>query len=149
MNRWITTRIALVTVLGLLMTACGSGGSQAKKTRQPGLYGRLGYECFNSRYCTGNLSALVGIPVDWSTKANCVGGPWYRDRVEIVSGALPPGLSIDPAQNYHIVGVPRRAGTWHLRIRMLNVRCAGKTYGDFTQDLHITTKGSSAPGRVD
>ncbi len=143
MKRLGTGTILSALLVSFTLAGC-VGAAPTAAPRAPGLYGGVHYSYSRS----GNLQANVGLPVDWSTKADCVGGPWYRDRVEIVSGALPPGLRIDPA-NYHIVGVPTRAGTWHLRVRFINVKCAGKIWrNSLTQDLHITTKGSSAPRRI-
>ena len=124
---------------------------QADEHQGPGLYwwGKVGYECYNSRDCGGmkKLKAYVGLPVDWGAKARCVGGEWDFDWIEIVTGALPPGLRIEPT-SYDIVGVAERAGTWYLRVRFVGVTCAGLHYGDRTQTLAITTEGSSAPQSV-
>jgi hypothetical protein len=115
--------------------------------RAPGLYRGPG---FGSSTENLTLNAYVGLPVDWTTWANCAGGDWNFSYVEISSGALPPGLRIgnNAKGQTAIVGVPERAGTWHLQVRFNNVTCAGKSYGAQTQVLHITTEGSSAPQRV-
>ena len=119
--------------------------AQAWEHTGPGWYGDIGYECYDVSYCRGELHAYVGLAVDWSARAHCTGGDWSMERVEIVTGALPPGLSIS---GIHIVGVPTRAGTWHLQVRFVEIECAGKYYGDETQTLAITTEGSSAPQSV-
>jgi len=131
----------LVTFLGYGPTA---RQAHAWKHQGPGLYGAIGYECYYSP-CTGKLSGKVGLPVKWSASANCTGGGWSMKRVEVATGALPPGLRFGGKGNTRIVGVPKRAGTWYLRVRFVGVKCAGKSYGDETQDLKITTEGSSAP----
>lgn len=118
---------------GLYTMSCGRGIGSPDTVH----YGYL---------CTGTLSAYVGLPVDWEPQARCVGGGWGLSRAEIATGALPPGLTINAKA--HIVGIPERAGTWHLQVRFVNVTCAGTSYGDKTQDLHITTEGSSAPKSV-
>ena len=148
MNTLGTTRSLAVVLASFALVGCGMGAQSQNKPEEPGLYwyGKVGYECYSIN-CSGLLNANVGLPVDWSPRARCVGGGWNFTRAEIVSGALPPGLRIDPS-SLHIVGVPKRAGTWHLRVRFVNVRCANMTYGSKTQDLHITTKGSSAPRRI-
>ena len=142
MKRLGTAKILTVILASSVLVGC-MGAAPAPPPQSPGLYGGVYYYTRS-----GNLTANVGLPVNWMPLARCVGGKWSRRGVTIVSGELPPGLRIDPAQNSHIVGVPKRAGTWHLRVSFNDVRCAGKDYGDKTQDLHITTRGSSAPRRI-
>ena len=141
--------VAVATLVIFLGYGPMAPRAQADNHQGSGLYwwGKVGYECYNSRDCGGmkKLKAYVGLPVDWGAKARCVGGGWSIKRVEVATGALPPGLRFGGKYNTRIVGVPKRAGTWYLRIRFLGVRCAGKYYGDKTQDLAITAQGSSAP----
>ncbi len=144
MKKLGTTR-SLAIILASFALVVGGFGGASKAAREPGLYGGVHYVEWLE---DGKIAANVGLPVNWGIYASCVGGNWTFSRAEIVSGVLPPGMRIDPS-NYHIVGVPTRAGTWHLRVKFINVRCAGNYYKDNTQDLHITTKGSSAPRRVD
>ncbi len=133
-------------VVAVLIALSGYGPmvpqAQAWEHEGAGWYGNMGFECYDASYCTGDLQGYVGLPVEWSPLAHCTGGDWYIDATEIVTGALPPGLYIDDG---NIVGVPERAGTWHLRVQFVNMNCAGTYYGDHTQDIHITTEGSSAP----
>ena len=123
------------------------GPAVASDHQGPGLYwwGRVGFECYNSQDCGGmkKLKAYVGLPVEWKPKARCVGGGWNFNRVEVATGAFPSGLRINSKS--HIVGVPKRAGTWYLRVRFVGVTCAKMHYGDKTQDLAITAEGSAAP----
>lgn len=128
----------------------GGGGtdrdpSDPRRGQKPGLYGS---PYFGSS--DGNLFANVGLPVEWTARAPCRGGDWNMSRVEIATGALPPGLRIGSTSqgSTAIIGVPERAGTWHLRIRFVGITCAGNSYNDYTQDLHIKTEGSSVPRPV-
>lgn len=142
MKKLGTGTILSALMASLTLAGCGMYGSSPPPQQAPGLYRGVYMETRS-----GNLNANVGLPVDWSMRARCVGGSWNLSRVAIVTGALPPGLRIDPS-SMNIVGVPTRAGTWHLRLRYTGVTCAGKSYKGNTQDLHITTKGSSAPRRI-
>ena len=140
--------ITVITFGGLVGCAAGGG---ARTSRPPGLYDGPGFGCPSSISCDNTtLGAYVGIPVTWETFAGCRGGRWSYRSVEISSGALPPGLRIgvDSKGETAIVGVPERAGTWHLQMRFDGVTCAGESYGSQTQTLHITTVGSSAPRQV-
>jgi hypothetical protein len=92
------------------------------------------------------INGKVGLPVDVTSLATCEGGGWNAN-LEIVSGALPPGLSLYQ-EKLGIRGVPTRAGTWYLRVRWTGISCAGKSYDPVTQDLSIITEGSSAPSSV-
>jgi hypothetical protein len=92
------------------------------------------------------INGKVGLPLDVNSVATCEGGGWNA-RIEIVSGALPPGLTLYQ-EKLGIRGVPTRAGTWYLRVRWSGLTCAGKSYDDVTQDLAIVTEGSSAPSSV-
>ena len=107
-------------------------------SRPPGLY----------RFPHFNLpiNGKVGLPLDIGSVATCEGGNWNAS-IEIVSGALPPGLSLYQ-DKLAIRGVPSRAGTWYLRVRWTGITCAGKSYDAMTQDLTIITEGSSAPSSV-
>ena len=151
MNQGVTIKFygRICAAVAILVAFLGIGPmapeAQAWKHKGPGKYGQMGYECYDVNYCRGNLSAKVGLPVDWSVRAHCSGGDWNFKRAEIVTGALPPGLRID---KHNIVGVPERAGTWYLRVRFVGVNCAGGFYGDQTQNLKIITEGSSAPRRL-
>jgi hypothetical protein len=135
--------IALTAAFGLSVAGCESTESEREQPYQPptpGLYG--------SPYYAYPLSAKVGLPVDWAPGARCIGGGWHG-AAEVVTGALPPGLTLDNLQTTgHITGVPTRAGTWYLRVRFAELSCADKTYPDSTQDLEIKTEGSSAPQSV-
>jgi hypothetical protein len=150
MMRGINCFYKFFTVLSFLGVYGLAAPQVWAKDQGPGLYwwGKIGYECYNSQDCGGikKLKAFVGLPVTWKPKARCVGGKWNFKRVQVATGALPPGLRLDNKD--HIVGVAQRAGTWYLRIKFTGVTCAGKFYGDKTQDLAITTEGSSAPRSV-
>lgn len=142
-------RIGVAVAISIFIALSGYGPmvprAQAWEHDGPGWYGDMGYECYDADWCTGELHGYVGLPVEWKPKAHCVGGGWNFERVEIVTGGLPPGLTFEDG---NIVGVPARAGTWHLRVKFVGMECAGSYYGDHTQDLHITTEGSSSPGSV-
>jgi hypothetical protein len=151
--------IATALVGGIAGCASGSGrsdqdpsdpGGGGRGARQPGLYWGPGFGCPGGNCYDTTLTAYVGLPVEWTAWASCHPQGWNLSHAEISSGALPPGLYIgNNAQgNAAILGVPERAGTWHLQVRFHGVTCAGGTFNPITQTLHITTEGSSAPQRV-
>ncbi len=131
---------------GVLLNGAMAPEARAWEHEGPGWYGEIGYDCYDASYCAGNLKAFVGLPVEWNVKAHCAGGSWYMERTEIATGSLPPGLYIN--DDDQIVGVPERAGNWHLRIRIVGFECGGNYWDELTHDLHITTEGSSAPRSV-
>jgi hypothetical protein len=120
-----------------------SDPARGSTQRQPGLYSGPG---FGYNY-SGEISGKVGLPLDARSQARCEGSGWSADRLEVLTGALPPGLSFRQS-DLAITGVPTRGGTWYLRVQWTNVRCAGNSYGNKTQDLSIKTEGSSAPQTV-
>ena len=74
------------------------------------------------------------------------GGCAWTSNYAIVSGTLPPGLSIVKDRNYyfwHITGIPTERGHWVVEIQLSNIQCDGETYMGFTQQLrfHITGTG--------
>ena len=140
------TCVAVVILVAFLGLGPLAPQAQAWKHEGPGLYGGVAYECHQIPcYGIKKLKGFVGLPVKWAAIAYCSGGKWDMRRVEVVTGALPPGLRIGGKYNARIVGVPKRAGTWYLQVRFVGVKCAGQSYGNITQKLAITTTGSTAP----
>ena len=82
----------------------------------------------------------VGLPFEAEPKSRCPS--WAIEGVELLSGNLPPGLSI---VGHRIVGTPTRAGTWHFIVKMKKFSCSGWALSDVTQIIHMTTEGSSVP----
>lgn len=134
----------LLVAINLSIIVFGFSGGAEAASKRPGLYRWPGYGNGRNEY-ESTLKGYVGLPFSKPARARCVGGRWSSEGVRIVTGALPPGLRFSHSK---IEGVPTRAGTWHLSIKFLNVRCAGKIYHPKPHILHITTEGSSAPRRV-
>jgi hypothetical protein len=147
----------MLWVVCLLLSVAGCVPAISSRTQEPGLYRRPGFgweqqgdvdhrgRFYSWWALTGKLYGNVGLPFEAAPTAKCVGSGWTADVLEIVTGALPPGLRIS---GLHIVGVPTRAGDWYFQVRIKNVQCAGKYYGDYTQNVNIATTGSAAPRRL-
>ncbi len=70
--------------------------------------------------------------------AKCPGG-WNSDLPQIVSGSLPPGLSIN--DNSEIVGTPRQPGKWSVVLNFARVECQGASYSDVSTRVNLNIKG--------
>ena len=101
----------------------------------------------------GNVSGIdidgeVGHPVHvGSPRANCEPGGDWTLSVEVQSGTLPPGLSLSTRSGEYgqIKGIPTKRGHWIVEMRAYNLKCLGKNYMGFTQQLRFHISGS---GRV-
>lgn len=62
---------------------------------------------------------------------------WTMSGASVVSGELPPGLTLEDGV---IGGVPTAPGTFNATIELGNVACAGKPYPGQTIDVLITVK---------
>ena len=90
----------------------------------------------------GNSPCYVGSPL--SAEDPAIRDQWLYD-FEVVSGKLPPGVSIltDRNQYGRISGVPTERGHWIVTMKVKNIKFEGKYYDGFTQELrfHITGTG--------
>ena len=83
--------------------------------------------------------------------ATCTSGFWAYDY-EIISGTLPPGLSVGKEANDYgsITGIPKEQGHWVVTTKVAQIQCKdeGKFYTGFHQELrfHIAGAGSEIGG---
>jgi hypothetical protein len=77
-----------------------------------------------------------------SPKGRCEPSKSWSANSMIVSGTLPPGLTLNSAPST-ITGIPRERGHWLVKLKMYNIECGGLYYKDFEQELnfHITGSG--------
>lgn len=73
-------------------------------------------------------------------RANCSGGNW-QGSYSIVSGELPPGLTMNP-RTLEISGVPTERGHWIVTLKDDPLYCGGSRYWGFTQKLFFHIGGS-------
>ena len=62
---------------------------------------------------------------------------WAASGAKVASGDLPPGLTIEDAA---IAGIPTKAGSYHVKLTVSGVTCAGKTLPDQDVDVAITVR---------
>ncbi|HEY0844656.1 MAG TPA: putative Ig domain-containing protein [Noviherbaspirillum sp.] len=89
-----------------------------------------------------NIDGQVGysLSVD-APRANCsVAGGWQA-ATSIVSGSLPPGLSIESPAPI-ISGVPTERGHWVVTLQLDPIYCGGKSFWGFQQKLYFHISGS-------
>lgn len=127
---------AAAATIGFLI-ACAS--TPQEQQRSPGLYNLKGWNYWN-----GDANGKVGHEVFISgPRALCVPSHRWSSSMQILSGSLPPGLSMDSA--YNIKGIPTRRGHWIIKLKLYDVECGGSRYEGLTQELRIHITGS---GRV-
>jgi hypothetical protein len=127
---------AAAATIGFII-ACAS--TPQERQRSPGLYNLTGWNHWN-----GDANGEVGHQVYISgPTALCAPSRRWSSSMQILSGSLPPGLSMD--SGYNITGIPTRRGHWILKLKLYDVECGGSQYRGFTQDLRIHIAGS---GRV-
>lgn len=62
---------------------------------------------------------------------------WTIDGAHVASGELPPGMTLEDGV---IGGVAKQAGTYHARIELSDVTCAGKPIEGQAVDVDITVQ---------
>jgi len=62
---------------------------------------------------------------------------WAATGARVQSGELPPGLAIEDAA---IAGVPKKPGSYQVKLLVTGVMCAGKTLPDQEVDVAITVR---------
>lgn len=140
MNAFIrVARLSLPAVLAVVLAGCGGalmnrgGGGESA----PGLYNLEGWG-----YWAGDVNGQVGYPLGvGGPTASCRPSGTWSLNTSVVSGALPPGLSI--GDGGAIGGIPTERGHWIVRLRAYNIQCNGTGYDGFEQELrfHITGSG--------
>ena|SRR5215469_13638837 len=131
------TVAASILIVGGCVPANYSRNVNRGPTR-PGLYGLEGWQWGRS-----DIDGEVGHPLSTaSPHANCVPGGNWSANVRIVSGQLPPGMTLNPAP-WTITGLPTERGHWIVRIELYDVKCGAQYYQGITQELrfHITGSG--------
>jgi hypothetical protein len=63
---------------------------------------------------------------------------WAISGAHVVSGGLPPGVTIEDGT---ITGAPTQAGEFGAQLAITGVTCASKSYADQTVDVRITVVG--------
>jgi len=95
-----------------------------------------------------DIDGEVGHPVYvGSPRANCKPSGNWSLNVEVSDGTLPPGLSLSTVSGEYgvIKGIPTSRGHWIVEMRAYDLKCEGKYYMGFTQQLRFHISGS---GRV-
>ena len=125
-----------MTLLMLILTNCAAPGS-AKSV--------IGDSRFqNSLYYSGT-SGKVGHHMSCQLLGTCSGGWSYNHAsTKVVSGSLPPGLTISDS---FIQGTPTQPGTWTATIRISNLKCNEKAYPDADVRVNFYIEGI-APKRL-
>ena len=137
-RKWWTLGCAL---LAALLAGCVAGGKSTYRGEQPGWYGiTTGWNGWGS-----DVDGEVGHPVFVSGPlGKCLPSRSWSGRASVVSGSLPPGLTLNAAPST-VTGIPTERGHWIVRLRMSEIQCEGKYYKDFEQELRFHIKGT---GRV-
>ena len=73
-------------------------------------------------------------------------GQWSANY-EIVSGTLPPGLSVDDS-DLSITGIPTERGNWIVTIRITNIVCDGQPVNDVPYDTEEIRFHIAGTGKV-
>jgi hypothetical protein len=116
----------------------GCTTTQHRKTEEAGWYGiSTGWN-----ESMGDVNGEVGHRMYvGGPRGKCLPSRSWSSSQRIVSGSLPPGLSMDGTAA--ISGVPTERGHWIVNLELSNITCEGKTYRDYSQELrfHVTGTG--------
>ncbi len=135
--------IGAIILIGFIITIIGSAASQRTRTvkEEPGWYGISYSDSWNGGH--SDIDGKIGYPLYVSNpKARCAPSGNWTANTSIVSGTLPPGLTLNSAPST-ITGTPTERGHWKVTLRKYNIICNGSSYKDFEQELrfHITGSG--------
>lgn len=123
----------------IMFMASSTQKTTTKTTYKPGWYGIT--EGWNN--WVRDVDGQVGYQLYVSgPKGRCEPSKSWTANSTIVSGSLPPGLTLNSAPST-ITGIPRERGHWIVKLKMYNIECGGNYYKDFEQELnfHITGSG--------
>lgn len=130
--------LSCVVALGLISIVGSGPTTQQVRKKSPGLYGLSRFNNWNS-----DVKGKVGykLYVSGPTATCRPSRKWYLST-RIIKGTLPPGLTLKTAPA-HIEGIPTKRGHWIVRIQAYDIKCGGKYYKGFEQELrfHITGTG--------
>lgn len=142
---WLYLCLSCVIAVGLISIIGSVPESQYVRDDPPGLYGLKGWNytvCWDE--CSTDIDGKVGHPLHVEgPRARCKpSSSDFTARTEIISGTLPPGLTMTMS-NFHIEGIPTKRGHWIVKIKLYNVKCGDTYYKGFEQELrfHITGSG--------
>lgn len=123
----------------IMFLASSTQKTTSKTVTKPGWYGiSQGWNNWST-----NVDGQVGYQLFVSgPTGRCEPSKSWTASSSVVSGTLPPGLTLNSAP-FTITGIPRERGHWIVKLRMSNIECGGLYYKDFEQELnfHITGTG--------
>lgn len=134
----VLLRFAVMVLAACCILVTGSAGSG--NAEETGMYDLTGW---NGISWDTDINGEVGhrLFVN-SPTARCLPSHNWSFTPVVVSGSLPPGLTLNSAPS-SITGIPLERGHWIVRLRMDNVQCEGNYYKGYEQELrfHITGSG--------
>lgn len=134
----IRCKILAYVTCCLMVTGCATSANMRQNTTQPGWYGiTTGWNNWS------DVNGEVGHRLYVSNpRGRCEPGGGWTASASIVSGVLPPGLSLNDAP-WAITGIPLERGHWIVRMKLYNISCNNQYFNDFEQELsfHITGSG--------
>ncbi len=132
--------LSCVIALGLISIVGSGPTTRQVRKKSPGLYSLKRWNNWNS-----DVNGKVGHRLYvHNPTADCRPSGKWTASVRIISGRLPPGLTLSSAP-WNIKGIPTKRGHWIVKIRLYNVKCGGKSYKGFEQELRFHIAGT---GRV-
>ena len=143
MQKKLKQLIGALTLLGFIITiiACASTQKTHTVKEEPGWYGISYSNSWNGGQ--NDIDGRIGYALYVSSpKGRCAPSGKWTVNTSIVSGTLPPGMTLNSAPST-ITGTPTERGHWIVTLRMSNIICNGSSYKDFEQELrfHITGSG--------
>ena len=148
MQKKLKQLIGALTLLGFIITILGSAPSRKTHTvaEKPGWYG-ISYDAsWNSGQ--SDIDGRIGYPLFVSNpKGRCAPSGDWTANTSIVSGTLPPGLTLNSNPST-ITGTPTERGHWTVRLKKYNIICNGSSYKDFEQELRFQIGRASCRERV-
>jgi hypothetical protein len=134
------------TEAGPLLDACGYNSSSLPFFKIQGFSSFHGWDhaaCqWSEMICAArDIEGEVGQSTDVDgPRASCEPDPHWSMDHHIDSGPLPPGLDFD---NSHIIGTPTEVGDWLVTLAGDNIKCNGRSYKSFKQELRFHIKPGS------
>ena len=139
----------LCFVIGSAAFLFAASAADAKKKRpsEPGLYSLKGWGATEwEAWPDKDINGEVGHPLSvWPPTASCRPGPGWTYNTYIISGSLPPGVTLHyRGRHGEIGGIPTARGHYIVTIEASNIQCNGGFYANRTQQLrfHITGTGT-------
>ena len=135
--------IGSLILLGFIFTIIGSATTKKTHTvkEAAGWYGISYSDSWNGGQ--SDIDGRIGYALFVSSpRGRCAPLGNWTANTSIVSGTLPPGMTLNSAPST-ITGTPTDRGHWIVKLKMSNITCNGSYYKDFEQELrfHITGSG--------